>query len=70
MFYDQDVLSNSNLVLKIEINLWKTKLNKIKIYIPHTDVTSLPYSEEYFTSIKILLQLLATLLVSTATAER
>ncbi|CAI6377592.1 unnamed protein product [Macrosiphum euphorbiae] len=70
MFYDQDLLSNSDLVLKAEINLWKTKWNKIETNIPHTAVTSLPYCEEYFPNIKILLQLFATLPVSTATAER
>lgn len=70
MFYDQDLLSSSDLVLKAEINLWKTKWNKIETNIPHTAVTSLPYCEEYFPNIKILLQLFATLPVSTATAER
>ncbi|XP_025422746.1 52 kDa repressor of the inhibitor of the protein kinase-like [Sipha flava] len=70
MFYDQDLLSNSDLVLKAEINLWKTKWNKIETNIPHTAVTSLPYCEEYFPNIKILLQLFATLPVSTSTAER
>jgi len=70
MFYEQDLLSSSDLVLKAEINLWKTKWNKIETNIPHTAVTSLPYCEEYFPNIKILLQLFATLPVSTATAER
>ncbi|KAL4097338.1 hypothetical protein QTP88_022132 [Uroleucon formosanum] len=70
MFYEQDLLSSSDLVLKAEINLWKTKWNKIETNIPHTAVTSLPYCEEYFLNIKILLQLFATLPVSTATAER
>ncbi|KAL4082892.1 hypothetical protein QTP88_029546 [Uroleucon formosanum] len=70
MFYEQDLLSSSDLVLKAEINLWKTKWNKIETNIPHTAVTSLPYCEEYFPNIKILLQLFATLPVSTATAKR
>ncbi|KAL4126007.1 hypothetical protein QTP88_010239 [Uroleucon formosanum] len=43
MFYEQDLLSSSDLVLKAEINLWKTKWNKIETNIPHTAVTSLPY---------------------------
>ncbi|KAL4143572.1 hypothetical protein QTP88_005890 [Uroleucon formosanum] len=70
MFYEQDLLSSSDLVLKAEINLWKTKWNKIETNIPHTAVTSLPYCEEYFPNIKIILQLFAMLPVSTATAER
>ncbi|KAL4107693.1 hypothetical protein QTP88_017993 [Uroleucon formosanum] len=36
MFYEQDLLSSSDLVLKAEINLWKTKWNKIETNIPHT----------------------------------
>jgi len=68
MFCVQDLHSSSELMLKSEINLWNAKLNKIETNVLHTAVTSLPYCEEFFPNIKILLQLLATLPLSTATA--
>lgn len=39
IFYAQDLLSSSDLVLKAEINLWKSRWNKIETNIPHTVVT-------------------------------
>ncbi|XP_025419904.1 52 kDa repressor of the inhibitor of the protein kinase-like [Sipha flava] len=60
----------SDLVLIAVKNRWKIKWNKIETNIRHTAVILLPYCEEYFPNIKILLKLFATLSVSIATAEK
>ncbi|XP_060853297.1 52 kDa repressor of the inhibitor of the protein kinase-like [Rhopalosiphum padi] len=67
-FYCDDI-EGSDLELKAEIHLWKNKWTNVQNN-PQTAVEALEYCNEFFPNIKILLQIFATLPVSTATAER
>jgi len=68
-FYCEDIEEGSDLKLKAEIDLWKNKWANIQNN-SQTAVEALEHCNEFFPNLKILLQIFATLPISTATVEQ
>lgn len=67
--YTQDI-SNSELEIIAEINLWKNKWKNVETNVPQNSIEALAHCGDFFPNIKIMLQIFATIPVTTATAER
>lgn len=70
LMYQADI-NISEQELRAEIIMWQKRWEKVdKLNLPSTATEALCFATNVFPSIKILLQIFATLPVSTATAER
>lgn len=71
LIYMKDLPANSDMELKAELELWKFKWTKADIVEPKSAIETLKYKcDTFYPSIKVLLQIFATIPITTATAER
>jgi len=70
LIYDDDIPANSHLEIQAELELWKTKWTNIENPKPQTAVETLVHCKVFYPNIKILLQIFATITITSATAER
>lgn len=70
LIYKKDLPANSDLELKAELELWKLKWTKTDIVEPKSAIETLKYCDTLYPSIKVLLQIFATIPITTTTAER
>lgn len=66
---EQDI-SNSELELTAEINVWKNKWNNVETDVLQTAIEALAHRGDCFPNIKILMQIFSTIPVTTATSEQ
>ncbi|XP_060881672.1 zinc finger MYM-type protein 1-like [Metopolophium dirhodum] len=67
--YAQDLSTDDNSILKAELRIWRHQWKNMQI-IPDSAIVTLPHCTAIVPNIKILLQLFATLPVTSATPER
>lgn len=70
LIYMKDLPANSDMELQAELELWKLKWTKTDIVEPKSAIETLQYCDTFYPSIKVLLQIFATIPITTAIAER
>lgn len=70
LIYNDDISANSDLEIQAELQLWKAKWANIENPMPKTAIETLVHCDIFYPNIKILLQIFATITITSATAER